>query len=352
MAAESFELRENNLPQHVQALIAQEIFGTVDISQLRPYFRYYSRQCKSMFTMATMHGQPLPVANHAELLGLIQKIRLRVPHAKIKENLIADHPSSVENLVHNSIDLCLRLLLMIDVGSFEYAYTGRDTITWTAGTIEDLLGTMDLFSNRPELPCDGLRLENSFNVMNIERFAGFEVRLTTNLKDHLLVREDTKTVTIFHHAAFLQHQRECVFQQCCNSIIFAADILLSLTTIFPPGFVEETLQTISLLFPRGDKKVERWYRRKGSSDELDMAALKCGTVVRHIDKYRFWRDRLVQLKEAFDDTRPRTVTQWWNDRRDGVQWWTFWIAIFFTVLFGLVQSIEGGIQVYKAYNPS
>ncbi|KAI0167562.1 hypothetical protein BJ166DRAFT_237712 [Pestalotiopsis sp. NC0098] len=169
--------------------------------------------------------------------------------------------------------------------------------------------------------------------MNIERFAGFEVRLTTNLKDHLLVREDTKTVTIFHHAAFLQHQRD-------------------LTTIFPTGFVEETLQTISLLFPRGDKKVERWYRRKGSSDELDMAAFKCGAVVRHIDKYRFWRDRLVQLKEAFDDTRPRTVTQWWNDRRDGVQWWTFWIAIFFTVLFGLIQSIEGGIQVYKAYNPS
>lgn len=83
-----------------------------------------------------------------------------------------------------------------------------------------------------------------------------------------------------------------------------------------------------------------------------MAVLKCGTVVRHIDKYRFWRDRLVQLKEAFDDTRPRTVTQWWNDRRDGVQWWTFWAVISLTIFFGLVQSIEGAIQVYKAYNPS
>lgn len=210
MAVETFLLRENALPQHVQALISHEIFGTAEVGTLRPYFRYYSQQCKSMSAMATRHGQQFPLTNHAELLGLIQKIRLRMPHAEIKEELISKHPATTENLIHNAIDLVPRLLLMVDVGRFEYAYTGRDTLTWTSGTIQDLIGTMDLFNGRPELACDGLKLENSFNVVNIERFAGFDVHLTTNLKDHLLVREDVKVVTIFHHAAFLQHQRKCV----------------------------------------------------------------------------------------------------------------------------------------------
>lgn len=216
MTMETLSLRENILPQHAQALISQEIFGTAEFSTLRPYFRYYSQQCKSMSTMATMHGQQFPLTNHAELLDLIRKIRLRVSHAEIKEKLISDHPATTENLIHNAIDLVPRLLLMVDVGRFEYAYTGRDTLTWTSGTIQDLIGTMDLFNGRPELPCDGLKLENSFNVVNIERFAGFDVHLTTNLKDHLLLREDAKIVTVFHHAAFLQHQRECVVQDCLN----------------------------------------------------------------------------------------------------------------------------------------
>ncbi|KAF7531701.1 hypothetical protein G7054_g8629 [Neopestalotiopsis clavispora] len=211
MAAEDFELREQNLSPEVRAVITQEIFGTAHVEDLGPYFRYYSRQCRQISTMAMHHGRQLPLTNHARLLDVVKQIRLRTPHADITSDLMADHPGSVQKVVHNSIDLALRLLLMIDVGMFEYAYTGRDTFTWTTGTIDDFLGSVGLFSGRPELPCDGLKLENNFNVMNIERFAGFEVQLTTNLTDHLLVREDARRVTIFHHAAFLQRQREYVF---------------------------------------------------------------------------------------------------------------------------------------------
>jgi hypothetical protein len=46
------------------------------------------------------------------------------------------------------------------------------------------------------------------------------------------------------------------------------------------------------------------------------------------------------------------MSQWWYDRRNGVQWWTFWIALLvlgLTILFGLSQCIEGGWQVRLAY---
>lgn len=57
----------------------------------------------------------------------------------------------------------------------------------------------------------------------------------------------------------------------------------------------------------------------------------------------------MMLKQAFDETQPKTMRQWWYDSRNGVQWYTFWVAMLvlvLTVVFGLVQSIEGALQVY------
>ena len=75
---------------------------------------------------------------------------------------------------------------------------------------------------------------------------------------------------------------------------------------------------------------------------------------RNIRNFKYWHDRLIILKEVFDDAEPRTIRQWWYDRRKRVQWYTFWVAalvLVLTVFFGLVQSIEGGIQAYAALHP-
>jgi hypothetical protein len=95
-------------------------------------------------------------------------------------------------------------------------------------------------------------------------------------------------------------------------------------------------------------------------DELiDGNAIKCRPLTtkdRQIRNFVFWHDRLVMLKQVFDEADPKTVRQWWSDRRKPVQWFNFWFAVALlvglTVFFGLVWSIEGAIQVYKAYHPS
>ena len=64
--------------------------------------------------------------------------------------------------------------------------------------------------------------------------------------------------------------------------------------------------------------------------------------------YRYWQDRLMAIEDAFERSKPRSVSQWWHDRRDIQQWSGFWlvvVGIFLTVLFGLIQSITGIIQV-------
>jgi hypothetical protein len=133
--------------------------------------------------------------------------------------------------------------------------------------------------------------------------------------------------------------------------------------IFPPGFVEETLRTLSLLLPLGNKKVLRWFlaeqKRCVVDESIDRNAIKCSPLTtkdRQIEKFVFWHDRLVMLKQAFDEADPTTVRRMWRDRRKPVQWFNFWFAVALiaglTIFFGLVQSIEGGIQTYKAYHPS
>ena len=54
-------------------------------------------------------------------------------------------------------------------------------------------------------------------------------------------------------------------------------------------------------------------------------------------------------------TKPSTISQFRYDRRNGVQWYTFWVAVLvlvLTVAFGVIQSIEGALQAYKAYYPT
>lgn len=122
--------------------------------------------------------------------------------------------------------------------------------------------------------------------------------------------------------------------------------------------IEETLRTLTLLFPENDKESRHWIALQiGSKDEqlLDPNITKCGILRAHerrLEEFIFWHDRLVILKQTFDESSPRTISQWWNDRRNSVQWCTFWVAILvfvFTLFFGLVQSIEGGLQVWLAW---
>lgn len=95
-------------------------------------------------------------------------------------------------------------------------------------------------------------------------------------------------------------------------------------------------------------------RDKTRGKVIDRRLGSCGNLRaedRRIERFKFWRDRLVVLKQAYDEATPSTLTQWWHDRRNRVVWWTFWIAI---VILGLglvgvvVQSALAVVQVIKS----
>lgn len=135
-------------------------------------------------------------------------------------------------------------------------------------------------------------------------------------------------------------------------------------SILPKPFVDETLRTLALLLPEHYKNIEIWFLKhetklqKRRKLPLDPLARECGQLKveeRQIDQFHYWHDRLVILKQVFDEAEPRNIKQWWRDRRRRVQWYTFWVAaivLALTIFFGTVQSVEGAMQVWLAMKGS
>ncbi|PQE11495.1 fad-type 2 protein [Rutstroemia sp. NJR-2017a BBW] len=228
---------------------------------------------------------------------------------------------------------------MMDFGCPQYGFTHQTQITWATKSLNEAVKeyfSTSSGSNRGSSH-DSVRLERVFSARNLERIAGIQIEWTTNLADHLRLTDEEDKISIFHYASFLECQLK--------------------SSIFPKGLIEETLQTISLLFPPTEKQTKLWFKKHSSTIRLDKNALRrerLKTEDRKIENFRFWRERLVILKQFFDDTEPNTLSQWWYDRRKGVQWYTFWVAVLvlvLTVFFGLIQCIEGALQVYKAFHP-
>ena len=135
-----------------------------------------------------------------------------------------------------------------------------------------------------------------------------------------------------------------------------------LSALFPADLARETLDSLVLLFPNTDRKIVKWIGRvsdaaRVGSVSVDSTIIKCGRLMpkdRNIKRFKYWGHRLTLLKEVFDDSKPRTLSQRWYDRRPNFQWYPFWtalLALSLTAFFGLVQSIEGAVQAYMALHP-
>ncbi|RDW56858.1 hypothetical protein BP5796_12925 [Coleophoma crateriformis] len=235
--------------------------------------------------------------------------------------------------VEYAIDLTVRLWLMVHINHARRGITGLTPMPWPGGSLNSALTA----HFRHELILtNSIKLERIFHACNIERIADVRIRWTSNLVDHLRFIEDGKRpiLDIFHHTAFLCHHKT--------------------NPVFPPGLISETLQTVVLLFMH-NPACKKWYLAQHARHSLDPLAITCGQLKleeRQVAHFKYWHDRLVIIKQYFDESEPRTIKQWWYDDRKRVQW--FWVAIVLvvcTILFGIIQCFEGGWQIWKAYHP-
>ncbi|KAN0098334.1 hypothetical protein V8E51_013997 [Hyaloscypha variabilis] len=302
------------------------------------FFEYYEEQCA-----AALHDgkNRMLVETHQDIVDVVHELRNDQAtrssiETRLKSRLPSPEPTNKEELICDAIDLAARIWLMTFVGEFRtLAGPSQRTLQWKQDeSISSLLQRE--FFHQTQLN-NNVKLERLFTARNLEQIGGIQIKWTSNLADHLRLLDDDTRLVIFHHASFLKAQET--------------------NNIFPPGFILETLGTIALLLPEHDKDCQKWFRKHNIEYNLDSEARRCGhpdTEDRQIHKFMYWHDRLVILKQTFDEAEPSTLYQWWHDRRRRVQWYTFWVAalvLSLTIIFGLVQCIEGGLQAWKAFNP-
>ncbi|KAF2183597.1 hypothetical protein K469DRAFT_784833 [Zopfia rhizophila CBS 207.26] len=306
---------------------------------LQAYFKYYTQQADLFMHDAAQH---VLVRTHRDIVKISEILKQNPGQREVQNKTCAQvFPNKAigqGEALSASIHLAIRLLLMVDVGNIPSGFSGHRASQWEQGTLRQFLSTR--FSYSP-IPQGRVRLERIFTARNIERFAGIELRWTNNLANHLRLSDsehDKLELHVFHHVSFL------VMQQQNN--------------LYPQGLVEETLRTMALLFPRFDKASVTWYEWIAAKNSLDPNFCCCSTLRaedRLIDKFEFWRERLVILKQAFDEAEPNSWRQWWHDRRRGVHRYPLLVAaaaLFLTLVLGVVQCIEGGLQVYLAFQSS
>jgi hypothetical protein len=88
-------------------------------------------------------------------------------------------------------------------------------------------------------------------------------------------------------------------------------------------------------------------------DSLPVRLRSLNAEERQIDNFEYWHDRLVVLKQVFDEARPASIRQLWYDRRQTHQWYTFWVVVLIsgvTFLLGFVSVVLSALQVRIAYD--
>ncbi|KAF2107815.1 hypothetical protein BDV96DRAFT_531626 [Lophiotrema nucula] len=335
----SGDIRCQRISDNDQAALIAQLWRRSDLKPplkipCESYFGFYVEKCSQALHNRGRHASARKHSDVVDVARLLVQPLAREAIATSLSDQYRDQNRQIDDeAIVGSMNLVARLMLMTEVGSIKNHFSGQKTIPWTSGSLQQCM--RNYFSAEVTLN-DQVKFEKIFNAQNLGRMAGLKYLWTDNLADHLRFIDDDQTVAIFHHATFLKNTR---------------------TGLLPEALIDETLRTLSLLFPQSDIQSRKWLQKVCELEKLDMGILKCGNLkadARHIERFLHWRDRLVVLKQVFDENEPQTLGQWWYDQRRHVQWYTFWLAfliLILTVFFGLIQSIEGALQVYKAFHP-
>jgi hypothetical protein len=136
---------------------------------------------------------------------------------------------------------------------------------------------------------------------------------------------------------------------CC---LFAISNYQSLSLPYPPGFLIETERTLALLFdPSGNdtsKRTNRIARKNHVDLEAAINSLADSNARLDLRTYSYWQERLREIRKVYAEAQPKSLQQWWFDRRNRFNWATV-VVFCITLIFGLISSVTGILQVYASF---
>jgi hypothetical protein len=296
------------------AEVVRSLWGSRDggkhATNTQAYLDYYQRQWAYYRS-----EQGLSIfQNFNDFSSVLQQIKNGASPAEIIAKLKEEHKDKgyARHVFQDSIELAARALTMANMGS--------DDLSWSEGSLKQFLESQ--LPDVPSLDCEKTAFPKGFNAWSVQNAGGIAVEFTDNLADHLRLTREDKAVLIFHHVSFLQRQVDRFVllpgPQRGELLLISVD---STGSLLPPGLAKETLETLSFLFPKSEfsgimgsgagrgkwlkATCGAWEEKTGG--KVDAQLLHCQALpenARRIKKFNYWGDRLVLLKERYDNKAP------------------------------------------------
>ncbi len=311
--------------------------------EYRPYFRFYRTEMRKLFfniateTRATASLPPPEVSQICSLVECISEIERHKSREDLRTALrnIPSFAAYQDNQLNHSINLALRLWLTINVWEQDFQDLSLDIpiVEW-----EENVPLLDCVAHQfpPEAPTIALqphspRTRDDFTGVNLRRLSGVTISWTSSLPDHLNFDTSQRRLKVYpYKRCLLDHLRRPG------------------SSLIPESVLRETLLTLDVLFPYWDEQTRNFLRDE-DQDFLQYDP-SWDPRPRNINDFVIWRERLILLLHVYSSP-PEGLRQVWHDRRNALQWYTFWLAAFIamvTVVFGTISSVASVIQAQAA----
>ncbi|EYB27139.1 hypothetical protein FG05_04870 [Fusarium graminearum] len=315
--------------------------GEIHIEAFSAYFELLQREVYALLDIKSFN---LSILDFEHMLTIRDAILQH--HSDTQETLRQEVAEQIKtlNLPDEAISLAImfviRLLLMIKVKQYNGTINAQSHLLQISDT-QSLKSVVDTIQTAPSLgywnTINGF--PPWFNVIDLEKKAGLKIDWTHYITEHLTVQGDT--LYLFCNIEALRH-------------IMGAQELF-----FNEEFINETVRTVHLFLPKtphgyASSKYLTWFHHKHGeikSWQRSLTSLNTPTVSRLYNDYPVWNQRLAWVLEASKNQPNMGIKRIWQDDRDLSLWWTRWAlitAVFLAVVFGLIQSITGIIQVVYA----
>lgn len=200
------------LPIGLRQIIINRIFGlslgdgdfAARDNGLSAYFNdWFEEQCEAA-------SGEVSIGTLEELLDFIAYLQSTNGSQHKISSKLSSTSGNLDTASIASINLAARIWLSISVGSLSHYVTpGQDYNLWEnnwehgklSKAIHDTLWPKVQSTERVKLP-------KVFTAANLETIAGIRVQWTSNLADHLSLRDDDTKVMLYHQASFLELHKE------------------------------------------------------------------------------------------------------------------------------------------------
>lgn len=170
------------------------------------YSDWFEEQCQAA-------ANQISVQTHQELLHILnclQSTSRDTSRIQVATNICAICSSTTPTLGLNpsdaklnaSLTLAARIWSSVAIDSLQHFFIPGYFTRWDSDQcLSDALGKE--LCPKPQTH-ETVKLPKVFTAANLEKIAGIQVQWTSNLADHLALKDDDKIVMFFHQASFLE----------------------------------------------------------------------------------------------------------------------------------------------------